>query len=134
LGASRTGAGPQTGKMVNKYAAIVYISLNATKKSPSVVRDAGPGRKETKSGKRKWSMAELFADERCSGAILEFIWTTDVGRKILVARAVTVSVASTAEQECPQRLSGWRDSNKAIRGEGAWSPAALGVCFFFCYF
>jgi len=58
--------------------------------------------KETKRGKRKWSMAELFADERCSGAILEFIRTTDVGRKIPVARAVTVSVASTAEQECPR--------------------------------
>ena len=37
--------------------------------------------KDTKRGKRRWKMAELFADERCSEAILEFVRTTDVGRK-----------------------------------------------------
>jgi len=75
--------------------------------------------KETKRGKRKWSMAELFADERCSGAILEFIRTTDVGRKIPVARAVTVSVASTAEQECPRENCGSDPgATLAIEAEG----------------
>ena len=29
--------------------------------------------KETKRRKRRWKMAELFADERSSGAILEFL-------------------------------------------------------------
>jgi len=33
--------------------------------------------KDTKRGKRKWKMVELFADERCSEAILEFLRTTD---------------------------------------------------------
>ena len=37
---------------------------------------------EGKRGKRKWKMAELFADERCSEAILEFLRTTEVGRKV----------------------------------------------------
>jgi len=32
-----------------------------------------------------WKMAELFADERCSGAILEFFQTTDVGREAAAA-------------------------------------------------
>ena len=44
-----------------------------------------------KRGKRKWKMAELFADERCSEAILEFLRTTDVGRKIPVEKAETES-------------------------------------------
>ena len=37
--------------------------------------------KDIKRRKRKWKMAELFADERCSEAILESLRTTDVGRK-----------------------------------------------------
>jgi len=64
-------------------------------------------------------MVELFADERCSGAILEFIPTTDVGRKIPVARAVTVSVASMAEQECPRGDCGCHPAaTEAIEAEG----------------
>jgi len=35
---------------------------------------------DTKREKRKWKMAELFADDRCSEAITEFLRTTDVGR------------------------------------------------------
>ena len=57
---------------------------------------------DTKRGKRKWKMAELFADERCSGAILEFLWIMDVGRKVPVEKAETESTESGAEQEFPR--------------------------------
>jgi len=68
--------------------------------------------KDTKRGKRRWKMAELFADERCSEAILEFLRTTDVGRKVPVEKAETESTESGAEQECPRGecvcgLCGW---------------------------
>ena len=62
--------------------------------------------KDTKRGKRKWKTAELFADERCSEAILMFLRTTDVGRKVPVAKAETESSESGAEQECSNSCSG----------------------------
>jgi len=58
--------------------------------------------KETKRRKRRWKMAELFADERCSGPILEFLRTTDVGRMVPPLRADTESEESAAEPECPR--------------------------------
>ena len=72
--------------------------------------DAGKSREGHKRGKRKWKMAELFADERCSEAILEFLWTTDVGRKVPMEKAETESTESGAEQECPRGecgVCGW---------------------------
>ena len=58
------------------------------------------------------SAAELFADVRCSEAILEFLRTTDVGRKGPVEKAETERIESRAEQECPRGeyicgLCGW---------------------------
>jgi len=55
-------------------------------------------------------MAELLADERCSEAILEFLRTTDMGRKVPVEKAETES--SEWEQEYPRGecacgLCGW---------------------------
>jgi len=58
--------------------------------------------KDTQRGKRKWKMAELFADERCNEAILEFLQTTGVGRNVPVEMAETESTESGAEQECPR--------------------------------
>jgi len=49
--------------------------------------------KDTQRGK-KWKMAELFADERCSKAILEFLRTTDVGRKVPVEKAERASASA----------------------------------------
>jgi len=45
-------------------------------------------------------MAELFADEKCSGAILEFLRTTDVWRMVPPPRADSESETSAAELEC----------------------------------
>jgi hypothetical protein len=38
-------------------------------------------RVQTKRGRDRFRIADLFADERCTEAILEFLETTDVGRK-----------------------------------------------------
>jgi hypothetical protein len=37
-------------------------------------------RRETGRGKDRFRLRDLFADERCSQAILDFLATTDVGR------------------------------------------------------
>ena len=65
--------------------------------------------KDTKRGKRKWEMAKLFADGRCSEAILEFLRTTDVGREDPVEKAEAESNDPGAEQECPRGecICGW---------------------------
>ena len=57
--------------------------------------------KDTKRGKRKWKMA-----------ILEFLWTTDVGRKVPMEKPEAESTEPGAEQECPRGecvcgLCGW---------------------------
>jgi len=39
-------------------------------------------RKETGWGKDRFKTLELFADERCSKAILDFLATTEVGRTV----------------------------------------------------
>jgi len=57
---------------------------------------------ETKCRKRRWKMVELFADERCSESILEFLRTTDVGRMVPPPRADSESEASAADPECPR--------------------------------
>ena len=38
-------------------------------------------RVQTKRGGDRFRIADLFADERCTEAILEFLESTDVGRK-----------------------------------------------------
>jgi len=72
------------------------------------IRRCGQNWRRTQS---RWKIAELFADERCSEAILEFLRITDVGRKIPVEKAETESTES-GRQECPRGecicgLCGW---------------------------
>jgi len=63
--------------------------------------------KETKRGKRKWKMAELFADERCSEAILGFLRTTDVGRKVPVEKAEQELPRASASAGCADGRAGF---------------------------
>jgi len=55
-------------------------------------------------------MAELFADERCSEEILEFLRSTDVNRKVPVEKAETESTDSGwtgPRGECVCGMCGW---------------------------
>jgi len=38
-------------------------------------------RQQTRRGRDRFRIADLFADERCTEAILKFLETTDVGRR-----------------------------------------------------
>jgi hypothetical protein len=42
----------------------------------------GGGRRDTGRGKDHSKIRDLFADERCSQAVLDFLSTTDVGRRV----------------------------------------------------
>jgi len=68
--------------------------LEETKKLPGSTR----GRGRTK-------VAELFADERCSQAILDFLATTDVGR------TAGPQVAEEGEGG-PSEISEWKDRER----------------------
>jgi hypothetical protein len=39
-------------------------------------------RRDTGRGKNRFKIRDLFADERCTRAILDFLRTTEVGRKM----------------------------------------------------
>jgi hypothetical protein len=39
-------------------------------------------RRDTGRGKNRFKIRDLFADERCTRAILDFLRTTEVGRKV----------------------------------------------------
>jgi hypothetical protein len=39
-------------------------------------------RKETGRWKSRWKIRDLLADKRCSRAVLDFLSTTDVGRRV----------------------------------------------------
>jgi len=53
-------------------------------------------RKETGEGKDRWKIRNLLADERCGRAVLDFLSTTDVGRRV-PAEEDGVSEVSEAE-------------------------------------
>jgi len=61
-----------------------------------------PGTLQKAVWAKEWKMVEQFADDReVQRGILEFLRTTDVGRKAPVEDAETESTESGAEQECP---------------------------------
>jgi ribonuclease HI len=56
-------------------------------------------RLQTKRGRDRFRIADLFADERCTEAILEFLETTDVGRKAREEEWEYASDGTTGMQE-----------------------------------
>jgi len=48
-------------------------------------------RKETGRWKSGWRIRDLLADERCSRAVLDFLTSTDVGRRVPTEEEDTVS-------------------------------------------
>jgi len=54
-------------------------------------------RKETGRWKDRWKIRDLLADERCSQAVLDFLSSTDVGRRVPAEEEDAVSEVSEAE-------------------------------------
>ena len=57
------------------------------------------------TGRRKdqFKFRDLFADERCSQAILDFLSTTDVGRRVDLERVVEDAQSELSEAELQER-------------------------------
>jgi hypothetical protein len=64
-------------------------------------------RKETGRGKSRWKVRDLLADERCSRAILDFLSTTDVGRR----------VPAPVEEDAQSEASEWELRERREREE-----------------
>jgi hypothetical protein len=60
-------------------------------------------RKETGRGKDRFTIRDLFADSRCSQAILEFLSTTDVGRRAGPDRVEEGAQSEISEGEIRER-------------------------------
>jgi len=54
-------------------------------------------RKETVRWKDRWKIRDLLADERCRRAVLGFLTSSDVGRRVPAEEVDTVSEVSEAE-------------------------------------
>jgi len=54
-------------------------------------------RKETERWKDRWKIRDLLADERCSRAVLDFLSSTDVGRRVPAEEEDAVSTVSELE-------------------------------------
>jgi len=80
-------------------------------------------KKETGRWKDRWKVRDLMADGRCSRAVLEFLSSTDVGRRVL-AEAEDDAVSAVSEWRCGSR---WRSRERgprrrAPRGHNCSSP------------
>jgi len=76
----------------------------------------GGGAGRTGRWKDRWKIRDLLADERCSRAVLDFLSSTDVGRRVPAEEENTVSEVSEAE------LREWMEEQEA----GAEGPGAGG--------
>jgi hypothetical protein len=72
-------------------------------------------RKETGKGKNRWKVRDLLADERCSRAVLDFLATTDVGRRV-PAPAEEDAQSEASEWELRERRE--REEERAAEAEG----------------
>jgi len=62
--------------------------------------------KETGRGKGRWKAHELFADRRCSQAVLDFLSSTDVGKIVPAVEAEDDAGSEASEfelRECRER-------------------------------
>ena len=76
-------------------------------------------RKETGRGKSRFKIRDLFADERCSRAILDFLATTDVGRRIseLAEEDIRSEISEWEIREREEREQEWRQEVEGLGGE-----------------
>jgi len=76
-------------------------------------------RKETGKWKSRWKIRNLLADERCGRAVLDFLSTTDEGRRV---PAEEDAVSEVSEAELREFLG--------EQGAGAEEPGAGGTSLF----
>ena len=74
-------------------------------------------KKETRRWKDRWKVRDLLADGRCSRAVLDFLSSTDVGRRV-PAEAEDDAVSAVSELEVRE----WLEE----QGAGAEEPGAEG--------
>jgi len=77
--------------------------------------------KEAGRWKSRWKIRDLLADERCGRAVLDFLSTTDVGRRV-PAEEEDDAVSAVSELEVREWLDG--------QGAGAEEPGAGGTPLF----
>jgi len=78
-------------------------------------------KKETGRWKDRWKVRDLLADGRCSRAVLDYLSTTDVGRRVPGAEEDD-AVSAVSELEVRE----WLEE----QGEGAKEPDAGGTPLF----
>jgi len=74
-----------------------------------------PVRAQTKCGRDRFRIADLFADERYTKAILEFLESTDVGRK---AREEEWEQASNGTAEEQEKVVEGEEESMEVRDDG----------------
>ena len=79
-------------------------------------------RKETGTWEDRWKIRDLLADERCIRAMLDFLTSTDVGRRVPAEEVEAVSEVSEAE------MREWQEEQEA----GAEEPGAGGNHHYSC--
>jgi hypothetical protein len=58
---------------------------------------------ESGRGKNRFKIRDLFADERCSQAVLDFLSTTDAGRRVGLERVVEDVQSEVSDAELQER-------------------------------
>ena len=74
-------------------------------------------KKETERWKDRWKVRDLLADERCGRAVLGFLFTTDVGRRV-PAEEEEDAVSAVSEQEVREWLEEHDAGAEKPDGEG----------------
>ena len=90
----------------------------------------GRGTERDREGKDRWKIRDLLADERCGRAVLDFLYSMDMGRRGPVEEDDAVSAVSELEE---QGVAGGAGSGG--RGAGCWGDSTVpphatlhGVC------
>jgi len=78
----------------------------------------------TGQAKDRFEISELFADERCSKAILDFLATTEVGR---------TAGSPVADKEPGSEASEWEKRERVAEEERALGEGAEGLSIIFSF-
>jgi ribosomal protein L19E len=80
-------------------------------------------RKETGRWKRQRRIWDLFADRRCSQAVLEFLTSTDVGRVVPAVEVDADARSDVSEWELRERQE--REEERRAEGKGKFTASRL---------